>query len=100
MEWNKTLKDYFTIPAFKSPTQIDCLEEKQVSIKDWMRFLGIFIAEGTICHNVKSYSYRIQLAAVKSREKNFINKLLQKMDVKFSEYSDRFMIMIGEFLIN
>jgi hypothetical protein len=56
----------------------------------WLRFLGIYVAEGTLCSAGKNNNYRIQLAACKDREKEFIRDTLDNISVCYNESVDRF----------
>ncbi len=68
---------------------------KTISTSDWMRFLGLYLAEGTMypknwCEETSQY--RIQLAAFKNREKEFAKSMLDAMALTYSEESDRLYI--------
>ena len=60
-------------------------------MSSWLKFLGIYIAEGTIIkpktYKVKA-TYRIQLAAAKKREKDFIKEILYELGINATEYKD------------
>lgn len=60
--------------------------DKIVKLNDWLEFLGIFVAEGTLLKE----KYKIQLAASKEREKEFIRNVLFKLDIHALELKDRF----------
>lgn len=53
----------------------------QVKTADWMRFVGIYLAEGTMYKNPTdpNIGYRVQLAGVKERERIFIQDTLQSI---------------------
>ena len=56
-----------------------------------MRFLGIFLAEGTLLYGHKTrVSYGVQLTAVKERERSFIRELMDNMGISYTELPDRF----------
>ena len=66
-----------------------------IPISAWLKFLGIYLAEGTIITTEKmnrKCTYRIQIAACKKREKEFIKQVLSEMNIKATEYIDRFII--------
>lgn len=66
-----------------------------IPIGTWLKFLGIYLAEGTIIKAdsmKRKSSYRIQIAAFKEREKIFIKQVLLEMNIKATEYIDRFVI--------
>lgn len=52
----------------------------------WMKFLGIFLAEGTALKEKN----KIQLAAFKEREKSYIRQLISDMGIRALELKDRF----------
>lgn len=64
-----------------------------VSMKTWLKFLGIYLAEGTMLKREQgkaSPTYKIQLAATKDREKEFIREVLSELGIRGQELSDRF----------
>jgi hypothetical protein len=77
----------FTLPgvAHKHRPQRQSLT---VSMGAWLRFLGIYLAEGTML-NDKGH-YKIQLAASKTREKKFIRSVLSEIEQHYLELEDRF----------
>lgn len=57
----------------------------------WVQLIGIYLAEGTMYKDPEKYHYRIQLAAVKDREKNYIKNLLKEIGINgINEQKDRF----------
>ena len=62
---------------------------KEIPINTWLEFLGIYLAEGTLLKDKKN-KYKIQLAASKSREKEFIKAVLNSMNQHYLELKDRF----------
>lgn len=77
--------------------------DKIVKMDDWLRFIGIYLAEGTLLQPSsedresgsvatrvrKTYS-KIQLAASKVREKVYIRELLDRLEINYTELEDRF----------
>jgi hypothetical protein len=53
-----------------------------------MKFLGIFVAEGTVLKEER----KIQIAACKQREKTFIREVLSELNQHYLELPDRFTI--------
>lgn len=90
--------DTFTIPGVPDHKHKPQRINKIVKLKDWLQFLGIYLAEGTLlkrnnyCNGKASPRYKIQLAAAKDREVEFIFDLLNRLDIKFSFRKDRFEI--------
>lgn len=63
---------------------------QEIDLSDWVEFLGIYLAEGTMCNIL--HHYRIQIAGVKKRERDYIEALLGRMGVNASSYKDRYVI--------
>lgn len=67
------------------------LPEMRIGMRDWVQFLGIYLAEGTAYKSGAQHHWRIQIAAVKKREKKYINDLLTRIGVVGrNEQKDRF----------
>ena len=67
------------------------VNEKIVDMKYWLRLLGVFVAEGTML-DPKTAHWRIQIAGVKKRERDFIENTLKKLDIHTTVYKDRYYI--------
>jgi hypothetical protein len=68
-------------------------EHRDVPMAAWMRFLGIYLAEGTMLKRDQQrgrVSYKIQIAAVKERERAFVRDVLRELGVGALELGDRF----------
>lgn len=66
-------------------------EDRKVEMKAWLRFLGIYTAEGTMLKGEKKKNhYKIQVAGTKTREREFIRQVLKDIGVNFCELPDRF----------
>lgn len=70
------------VPGYKRAAQRDDLV---LPMHTWLYFLGMYLAEGTMLPGTK-----IQIAASKKREKDFVRQLLTDMGVRTCELSDRF----------
>ena len=69
------------------------LPRLEIDMHLWVQFLGIYLAEGNFDKDGEKYHYRIQLAAVKDRERNYIKQLLSDMGLHVGDcYRDRFFI--------
>lgn len=66
--------------------QIPQRSERIFPMNYWLEFLGIFVAEGTLLKD----KYKIQLAATKEREKDYIRTLLNELNIHALELKDRF----------
>jgi len=100
--WNGDIQsDTYTLPGVSSPSQQTRREhkmQKDIPLKYWLRFIGIYLAEGTMLKRDQRkdrVSYKIQIAGVKKREKEFIRETLSEIGVTYLELSDRFTEMTG-----
>jgi hypothetical protein len=64
--------------------------DKAISMAVWLRFLGIYLAEGTMIRSNRGKHYKIQIAASKEREKKFFREILAALGVHALELKDRF----------
>jgi C1A family cysteine protease len=87
------IKKFFTIEGLPNNKRKENRVPMVIDRSDWMQFIGIYLAEGTLVKTKKG-NY-IQIAAVKSREREFIKSLLDRMNIHASEYPDRFRITNG-----
>jgi hypothetical protein len=84
--------DQFIIPgvAHKHKPQ---RQDRAVPMDMWLRFLGLFVAEGTL---IKPWQerrhYKIQIAAFKDREKTFAREVFAALGLRALELADRFTI--------
>ena len=84
--------DVYTLKGIKAQIKSQRMD-KTVSMKLWLNLLGIYLAEGTLINEdctKDRKTYRIQLAASKDREKNFIREVLTKLGINYCEFKDRF----------
>lgn len=80
--------DEYIIPGDPHGKHKPLRENMHIPIALWMQFLGIYLAEGTVLS--EPGVYKIQLAASKAREKDYIRQLLRDMGIHSFEGSDRF----------
>jgi len=66
----------------------------------YLKFLGIYVAEGCMRKEPKKSGYSIQLAAFKEREKIFIRNLLEELNITYQELKDRFTFCSKELWTN
>lgn len=59
-----------------------------VRMSEWLRFLGIYLAEGTILE--EKGRYKIQIAASKPKTKMFVRRVLSDIAQNYLELEDRF----------
>jgi hypothetical protein len=77
----------YRIPGIAGYKRASQREDLVVPMRSWLNFLGIYLAEGTV---LNSDGYKIQLAAVKVREKVFIKRVMSELGITPLELSDRF----------
>lgn len=76
---NKEKEEFYTLKGTEHKTKKEQRPDLKIKIKDWLHFLGIYLAEGTMCK--EKGVYKIQLAAFKDRERNFIINVLKNLNV-------------------
>ena len=84
--------EVFTLPGV-SHKHMPQRMPRDVPMRAWLRFLGIYIAEGTMLKRNQregKTSYKIQIAASKEREKEFARQVFCDIGVHALELSDRF----------
>lgn len=79
----------YTIPGVEGHKRASQRTDLTVDMGDWLRFLGIYLAEGTMLRGADG-SNKIQIAAFKNREKTFVRDLLPRLGVQALELEDRF----------
>lgn len=84
-------------------------EDITVNLDDWLQFLGIYLAEGTVLRSTKEKIthqkdeggllvavksrqkiYKVQIAASKEREKIFVRGVFDRLGINYLESKDRF----------
>lgn len=86
-KWVGKIKDKFILPA------IDGYKGKEIHIKLWVAFLGIFLSEGSVYHDRKNGSYKITISQVmKSSPEKYkkIHELLKKLPFHFNKFKNGF----------
>jgi hypothetical protein len=93
VEWKGELQsDTYTLPGV-AHKQKEQREPKDIPLKSWVRFLGLYLAEGTMLKRDQrqgKVSYKIQIAAAKEREKAIVRQTLAEIGVSALELADRF----------
>ena len=80
--------DTYVVPGVVDHKHKPQREARKFPMGLWLQFLGIYLAEGTTLQQPNVY--KIQLAASKEREKDYIRGLLAEMGIHALELSDRF----------
>ena len=63
----------------------------EISMEDWVQFLGIYLSDGTMYQDGQKFHFRIQLAATRERKKIYFKKILTKLGINgINEQVDRF----------
>lgn len=88
VKYNGDDEQTYIIKGVDNKKVLEQRNDKPVPMDLWLRFLGIYLAEGTVLKE----KYKIQIAAVKSREKNFIRNILANLQIDYTELKDRFTI--------
>lgn len=90
--WNGEEQDYFILPAVAMDSEK--YPEKKIPMTTWVRFLGIYLAEGStrIVIKEKRTSYQVCIAQIKPEIRNKIKILLQNMPFSFKENESGFYI--------
>ena len=82
------LRTSYTLPGVEHKTRPEQRVDREVSMAAWLRFLGIYLAEGTVLR--QPGRYKVQIAAFKEREKTFARQVLADLGVHALELRDRF----------
>ena len=94
VQWNgESASESYTLPGV-AHKHLEQRQPKDVPMAGWLRFLGIYLAEGTMLKRDQqhdgSVSYKIQIAGSKEREKVFIRETLAAVGLHALELEDRF----------
>jgi hypothetical protein len=90
VEWagSETASSTYVLPGVNT-RQLWQQKDLPLPMEAWLRFLGIYLAEGTMITNYKEH--RIQIAAVKPRERSFVIEALRGIGIETSPNTpDRF----------
>ena len=64
--------EFYYLPPVENIVKVNRRKGKYVDMVYWVRFIGIYLAEGTMIKENKFDHSKIQIACVKEREKSFI----------------------------
>jgi hypothetical protein len=83
----ETTSEFYTLPGTDNATRSEQRADRDLAMVDWLHLLGIYLAEGTMI----GYDghHKIQLAASKPREKEFIVDLMKRLELTYCELEDR-----------
>ena len=85
VSWGGKHIDSYVLSGVPDAHQINHRDSSSISMKGWMKFLGIYLAEGTALEKNK-----IQIAASKEREKSYFRGVLKDLGINALELKDRF----------
>jgi len=90
-KWNGENKDIFVLPKVECiyNKQFKVFEKKKISMLYWVRFLGIYLSEGS-CRNTKNKSKKIKSYEISIKQKNIetiylIRNILKNLPFDFKE---------------
>jgi hypothetical protein len=93
VQWKGEIQsDIFTLPGVEHK-HTEQRTPKDIPLKSWVRFLGIYLAEGTMLKRDQrqgTVSHKIQIVASKEQEKEFVRTTLAEIGVSALELTDRF----------
>lgn len=87
-KWEGKNKNYFTLPSVKKRTNkhgIITQEKKKLPIKEWLKFFGFWLAEGS---TLKGKDYRIQVTQKDLRVLKDIQEILNVLEFKSKIYTN------------
>jgi len=85
--WIGQEKDFFTLPSTENPTRKS--EDVKIKMDDWLRFFGIWLAEGCICYSDNG-NYGVYISQKDKDKKEIIKRWINKLPFNFTEYNDGF----------
>jgi DNA modification methylase len=84
--------DFIEIPPVEYGLRTKKIYRKNTSVKvntdDWMRFLGIFLTDGSLTYDQKRGQYKVSIYQVKKKYLNEIEQLLERLPFNF-EYKKK-----------
>ena len=91
--WRGSEPQYFILPCVERnyPFGKEVVEEKWIKMDDWLRFFGIWIAEGSTSHPSKG-NYLIRVAQKNKAKKQTIGEWMNKLPFHIKEIKNGFRI--------
>lgn len=85
-------RESYVIPGVKNQKIASQREDRVFPMKEWLQFLGLYIAEGTMLQETRNgrITNKIQIAAVKDRERFFAERLFEALGIKATSLADRY----------
>jgi deoxycytidine triphosphate deaminase len=69
------------------------LKPIKIKMKDWLKFFGIWLAEGSAYINEKKRNYTVKIACFDTKKRKIIRKWLSKLPFKFFETKEGFVCL-------
>lgn len=69
-------------------------DEKSIPMKDWLRFVGLYISEGS-CDNENigpKHGYRVNITQIKKENLDYIKRILDKLPFRYTQIPSGFVI--------
>jgi len=85
--WIGQEKEFFVLPSAEGSTRKS--EPIKIKMDDWLRFFGIWLAEGSVCYS-KGGNYGVYISQKDKDKKEIIKNWLSKLPFNFTECSNGF----------
>lgn len=90
--WNGNNTEYFMLPSINGfvYAQQTYKNEIKIPMKDWLRFFGMWLADGYCRHTINSQNNYRKTVGIKQSRNNAenIRNILSKLPFKYKEYED------------
>ena len=90
--WSGQEKEYFVLPSINgyNYAQPTYKEEIKILMDDWLKFFGMWLADGYCRHTKNCFGDQRKTVGIKQRESNacMIRDILSRLPFKFKEYKD------------
>ena len=87
--WDGFSMEFFTLPGIENPTSYvltkhpDCKEDIQIKIEDFMKFMGIYLSEGSV--RKSRNSNEVQITQKKEETSTLIEELLNSLPFEWRD---------------
>lgn len=90
--WKGNNKEYFVLPSINGTSYAQAVYKKEIKIlmKDWIRFFGMWLADGYCRHTKNSQGNYRKTVGIKQISSNaeLIREILSKLPFNYKEYND------------
>ena len=87
--WNGIYKDENYLLHGVDHKQKEQREDILIPMKAWLRFLGVYLADGTMAREEDDHQYKIQIAAKKEEKRKFVEETLTNIGINYLLLNDR-----------